>query len=417
MPLISLTCPKCSHVATVNSDVIYPVCPLCGTPFSLDNVQLPGDLVVLESYDSLEQYLSSGFRFLYFKAYDLLEDWSKKAKDEYKNDFWYMVLDLIGKIKIDVIFLLPEPNFVLSKVQMEYDAKTRIYHYARKKYASIELNEYEKLLSFYPDQASEQQRKWKKAPSHYDELKVENDEYVKKCEIIKNEYMDRLKEAASNDDQKAVVDNIQVWMHKVQHASIELDRYNQNITNFVLEDYEKTPNPGNKGKYSLYMILYVLSFFVFVTSIVDLAVSIYRQSGLTGPLSYLVSAFSSLLITGGMIFYIASTRLLKKHPIIAIAMIIVDLLVCASGILTSELQAIVKWFTIFSMSISLIFLFWFTIRVVKYTPRRTNKKHTIIGNFEALTTDNFLVNYSFDWLEYSGGNINPVYYKEDWSKQ
>ena len=127
MPLISLTCPKCSHVATVNSDVIYPVCPLCGTPFSLDNVQLPGDLVVLESYDSLEQYLSSGFRFLYFKAYDLLEEWSKKAKEEYKNDFWYMVLDLIGKIKIDVIFLLPEPNFVLSKVQMEYDAKEHAY--------------------------------------------------------------------------------------------------------------------------------------------------------------------------------------------------------------------------------------------------------------------------------------------------
>ena len=417
MPLISLTCPKCSHVATVNADIIYPVCPLCGASFSLDDVELPDDLVVNESYDSLEQYLSSGFRFLYFKAYDLLEEWSKKAKDEFKNDFWYIVLDLIGKIKMDVIFLLPEPEFVLSKVQMEHDAKTRIYHYARKKYASIELNEFQKILNFYPDQASEQQRKWKKASSRYDELKQQNSEYLKKCAIIKNEYLDRLKESASNDDQRAIVDNIQVWMNKVHHAAIELDRYDQNITNFVLDDYEKTPAPGNKGKFSLYLILYILSFFVFVISIVDLAISIYRQSGLVGPLSYVVSSASSLLITGGIVYYLTSTNLFRKHPIIAIALIILDVIVCASGIFTSEIQTIVKWFTIFSMAVSVIFLFWFTARLFKYFPRKRKNVNTIIGNFEQLTTDNFLVNYSFEWFEYSGNAVIDVHYKEEWSKQ
>ena len=114
MALVKICCPKCSGIYTIDPNSKTQRCPICGAPlFEGDEVDIP-DLSTPSDINSLSDALRHGFRLLYFRSYDRLYDFSKLMKESYPENYWTIMFELIGRIKIDLIFLLPKIEYSLS---------------------------------------------------------------------------------------------------------------------------------------------------------------------------------------------------------------------------------------------------------------------------------------------------------------
>ena len=415
MSLVKVICPKCGHTCGVDIDgKIFELCPICGhSVFTPVEGELP-DLSMPSHFDNLEDFLRTGFRFLYFRCYDLLLELSQKMKIDYSDNYWTFIFQLIGDIKIDVIFALPELDYSLSEEEMKEDMEARYYHYARKKYHYIPQAQFSKISGHYADLPGITRGHWIKAKTKYEEKSEVIHKYCEIASKIKTEYLFELDSRVKTEDQRKITDNLKIWTQNVLKASSELYRYNQIAEQQVKTDFNKTPSPGNKFKFVVYLTLYILSMFVFVISMFDLIISIINGEGFSGTSAFLVAGGGTALYAIALVYYIVAGRLFKQRPILTSILVISSIFIMASGMITANSKAIVNWYFVVLITISIIVMVFAILKIIKYAPHNTSKHNTVIGDWNALVNKEIKFDFSFEWEENALDNLVEINYKEDW---
>ena len=413
MALVKIICPKCQKVYTIDPSVTKQVCPICGAPlFEGSELDIP-NLEEPKNISSLSDALNYGFKLLYFRSYDRLLKFSKIMLEKYPNNYWSVLFELIGKSNLDFIFLLPKIDYTLTDEEIKEDARSRYYHYARKKYQKSPQSTFNKIAGFYPDIPSNKRNKWNKARTKYEEKLEEVNRYVSLTNLIREEYLERLDSLAISDDQKHINHNIKVWMDQVSHAQIDLYRYNQSIDNYVKEDYEETPNPGNKPVFLGYLSLYIIAFLTFVLSAVQIILTIINKEWMSRPVLYIIASISTVLILSASTLFLINRQIFRRLPVIGVAIMVTLLAICGAGIATAGVNSIVSWFAIFSVVIALVALFYTSVKIVKNLPRKT-ENGTIIGDLAKLSDHSFEVTYVFAFKLYQGEELDEITFSEDW---
>ena len=413
MALVKIICPKCQKVYTIDPSVTKQVCPICGAPlFEGSELDIP-NLEEPKNISSLSDALNYGFKLLYFRSYDRLLKFSKIMLEKYPNNYWSVLFELIGKSNLDFIFLLPKIDYTLTDEEIKEDARSRYYHYARKKYQKSPQSTFNKIAGFYPDIPSNKRNKWNKARTKYEEKLEEVNRYVSLTNLIREEYLERLDSLAISDDQKHINHNIKVWMDQVSHAQIDLYRYNQSIDNYVKEDYEETPNPGNKPVFLGYLSLYIIAFLTFVLSAVQIILTIINKEWMSRPVLYIIASISTVLILSASTLFLINRQIFRRLPVIGVAIMVTLLAICGAGIATAGVNSIVSWFAIFSVVIALVALFYTSVKIVKNLPRKT-ENGTIIGDLAKLSDNSFEVTYVFAFKLYQGEELDEITFSEDW---
>ncbi len=416
MSLLKTTCPKCGQSCVVDLDGIYQTCPVCGTSLVTPlEGELP-PLVVPETLGSLEECLGLGFRFLYFRKYDLLGELADKMKPEYPDSYWTWMFLLISDVKIDVIFLLPKIEYELSEEEIHEDVTARFYHSARKKYSHIPQAQFNKIAGIYPDLPGETRGKWKKARTKYDEKLDEITSYCQIASKIRTIYLHELEIRAKTEDQIQINKNIKIWLDEVNHASIDLYAYDKAANEMVNEDNKNTPYPGNRPKFIIYITLYVMSLITFIFTMANIIISLVNGYSDTSYVAYIMAGIGTLLFVISLAYYLIGAKMFKRKPIISTIGVIAAVVVCASGMLSATADVAVNWYFIVLAAFSFICMLFATQRGIKYAPHKTNKNGTIIGDFNALANNAIEFDFHFDWNSYIGGERADIRYKEEWTK-
>ena len=453
MALTKIVCPKCEQIYTATADSKYLICPLCGAPlFEGEEIDLP-DLSVPGDIDSLQSALRHAFRLLYFRSYNRLLEFTKLMKELYPENYWSVLFELIGRTEIDFIFLIPKVDYALDDEEVkedalqqikadieknhlldsEYrfsidakeaimkqigevkeDARARYYHYVRKKYSQTTQLAFNKIAGYYPDIPGNNKKKWNKARTKYEEKVELINSYSKVASIIREEYLEKLDQYASDEDQKNITYNIKIWLNQVAHAEVDLYRYNQSVENHVKDDYDRTPNPGNRPVFIGYVVFYLISLLTFVLSMTQIILSILNVDMMSNLvfLYFSASIFTVLLLVSSLVLF-AKQGLFKKHPILAVTGLTILFLVCVSGIVTAGIKMRINWFAIFAGAIALLVLFYTSVKLVKYFPRKSTND-TIIGNFQKLSNNTFVIDYSFEFQPYQGEEPREIIFTEKW---
>lgn len=417
MVLIKFTCPKCSYVYTMNSAISEQVCPICGAPFFEEHIDDLPNLDVPNNLSSSEDTFEYAFKLLYFRSYERIKDFVPFLEEHYPSSYWTYMFSLIGETGIDFIFLLPKVEYELSEDEIKEDARTRFYHYARRKYSKAPQSTFNKIAGFYPDVPSNNRRKWNKARTKYEEKMEMVEGYYQISNLIRNKYLDKFEELAVTNDQKIINHNLKIWMNKVSHAQVDLKRYNQSIDSIVREDYERTPNPGNRPLFTGYMILYLLSFLTTVISVSHVVLSLINRSFISGTMSYVSAAIASALIIASTILLLSNLGWLRDRPVISVISLIAVVFICGSGITTAGLDVLINWYFIFSFVVSIALLFYISFKIVKYMPHNTQSVGTIIGDYEKLKNDSFEVNFVFVFKIYQGDDPEELVFSRGWLKE
>ncbi|MBR0295028.1 MAG: hypothetical protein IJQ67_03895 [Bacilli bacterium] len=414
MALTKIVCPKCEQIYTATADSKYLICPLCGAPlFEGEEIDLP-DLSVPGDIDSLQSALRHAFRLLYFRSYNRLLEFTKLMKELYPENYWSVLFELIGRTEIDFIFLIPKVDYALDDEEVKEDARARYYHYVRKKYSQTTQLAFNKIAGYYPDIPGNNKKKWNKARTKYEEKVELINSYSKVASIIREEYLEKLDQYASDEDQKNITYNIKIWLNQVAHAEVDLYRYNQSVENHVKDDYDRTPNPGNRPVFIGYVVFYLISLLTFVLSMTQIILSILNVDMMSNLvfLYFSASIFTVLLLVSSLVLF-AKQGLFKKHPILAVTGLTILFLVCVSGIVTAGIKMRINWFAIFAGAIALLVLFYTSVKLVKYFPRKSTND-TIIGNFQKLSNNTFVIDYSFEFQPYQGEEPREIIFTEKW---
>ncbi len=415
MSLIKTTCPKCGQSCVVDLDGIYQTCPVCGTSLVIPfEGELP-PLEVPETLTSLEDSLRIGFRFLYFRQYDLLGELAEKMKPIYSYSYWTWMFLLISDVKIDVIFLLPNVEYELSEEEINEDMKARYYHAARKKYSHIPQTKFNKIAGLYSDLPGETRGKWKKARTKYEEKLEVITSYCEIASKIRTVYLHELETRAKTDDQTQIIKNIKVWLDEVNHASIDLYAYDKAANDVVNEDYKKTPYPGNRPKFIIYITFYVMSLTVFIFTMANIIISLVNGHSDTTYTGYIMAGIGTLLFAIALGYYLISAKMFKRRPILSVVGVIASVVVCASGMLSATADVVVNWYFIVLAAFSLLCLGFATQRGIKYSPHKTNKNGTVIGDFDALANNSIEFDFQFNWQPYIGADRVEIHYKDEWN--
>ena len=414
MPLVKLVCPKCSNVYAIDPERKVQRCPICGAPlFEGEEVDIP-DLTAPSDIDSLEVALSHGFRLLYFRSYDHLFDFAKLMRGTYPDEYWTYMFELIGKTGIDFIFLIPKVDYQLSKEEIEEDMRSRVYHYARKKYSKSPQLTFNKIAGYYPDLPGNNRKKWKKARTKYEEKNEMVEHYSEVAAMIRSEYLYKLDELAKTEDQKHINHNLKVWLDQVAHAKIDLYRYNQSAETYVRDDYDKTPNPGNKPLFTGFLIFYSIALITFILSIIQIVLTIVNSDLASNRvLLYTAASIYTFLILLSGILLIAGLGYIRQHPVMSVIAITVLTLICGSGIATAGFNVRINWFAIFAALIALVALFFTSIKLVKYLPHKS-AVGTIIGDFPKLADNSFELSFVFAFKNYEGEDPEEILFSENW---
>ena len=414
MALIKFVCPKCSSVYTIDPNSKTQRCPICGAPlFEGEEVDIP-DLSTPSDINSLSDALRHGFKLLYFRSYDRLYDFSQLMKESYPNNYWTVLFELIGKVKLDLVFLLPKIDYTLDNDEIKDDVKSRYYHFARKKYAKSPQSTFNKIAGYYPDIPGNNRKRWNKARTKYEEKLEMVESYSEIASLIRTEYMDKLDSIAESEEQKNINFNIKVWLDQIAHAKLDLFRYNQTANEFVKNDYDRTPNPGNKPVFLGYLVFYLLAFLTLVLSVTQIVLSIINPNLANNTaLSFVsVSVYAVIIILSGVLLLI-NRNMFRNHPVVSVFAVAILALISASGIATAGFKTRVNWFAIFAAVTSLVSLFYTSVKLIAYFPRKTNGA-TIIGDYQKLSTNTFDVTFVFTFKTYEGEAPKEITFSENW---
>ena len=404
MGLVKRICPKCGQALTIDESLKVKVCPVCGA--KLDDKNDDEEKGIESPSLSYDEYINKGLDALKNNDITLISSFIEPMKEQYGSFFFTALFALIIETKIDFIYHLPEIYESLSEEEVDEDMRSRYYHLARRKYFKVPQKTYNKIAGKYADIPGESRGKWNRSITSYTKKEAEIKKYSKIAELIRDKYLSSLEEKMYSQLDKDIVFNIKIWLDKVSHASIDFYSYNLKADEVVKKDYNDTPNPGNKTKFFSYLLVYLVSLAGLIFNTVEMIIEGVSGSAFHGPLAYIFAAISTTIYVFAVAIAIASGRLLSRFPLFAVSLIILSALICTGGIVTADLAGSV-WFNITSIVISLTSVIITTYKMVYYYPHRQNT-NTIIGNFQALVDDSFVVDFKYDWSKYSGGSYTNI---------
>lgn len=359
----------------------------------------------MNSVDSID-IIERGKKLVLEGDFFNLSNLAKEMFESKTSDFYSSYFYIVSLLKFDFVNNDKLPRYILNKNEIEDDIKSRIYHAARNKYYSISDTSFENLSQYYPDVAGNKRNTWHKARTKYDDNK---DQINCMFKTIKNEcdpYIIKMKETAEGEEENLIINKLTFFINYISFAQFELNRYNTDANTFVKNDYDKTPNPGNKPKFIMFLTLIILSFFLFSISMsLILFISIkgyyiFNESLEIRIVATILTSF--FLIVMSLYFIIKSDLFSMRKPIIPTAISLLTFLLVLSGILTlfSNELFLEIWYSIVGAIISLISFVYCLVMMIKNKPSNTYNCGTYIGNYKALINNSFKVDFPFKWNKF-----------------
>lgn len=357
---------------------------------------------------SLVEIIQCGFIMLEEKDLNSLKLLSKHLIDKHSKCFWGYCFMSISETGINLTKPIQSVSYQLNNNDIQEDIKARIYYHARIKYFKAPTNKYEAICAFYPDVPGEKRNEWHRANTPYDKKLQRVLSLKKKYDFISTNYLHQMEIYSTSEKEVAIVHNFKLWGEYIEHALSGLNDYDKKAEAFVKEDFKKTPNPGNQKGFVVYTIFFALSLLLTLFSATRTIFSFSLPLERWADMIFSISSSVSLLGVSAM--FISRSKLFNKiHPILVSSLILLVVIVAVLNIVstftTNELDIYVSSF------IGLIGLIggFFTAKKMRYYfPRNTYKCGSYIGNYKALCSNNFKVNFSYEWAHYLEGKEQEV---------
>lgn len=390
-------CPHCESYFKLTDNSSR--CPFCGK--EIEDVSLTGLNIDRNLYDLIE----SGFIMLQKEDFDSVKQLGDKLIKEYPHCFWGYCFISIGEIKIDITQSINDVSYQLNDLEIQEDLKTRIYHKARNKYYKCTTSTYEAICDHYPDVPLERRGEWKKCPSNYDKKLESIKEKLKLFILVKDKYLSNMEIYSISEKEMAIVHNFRLWGELLEHGLNELTRYNKKANELVDSDYKKTPNPGNKVHFLFYNLLLVASFVILLLSIGGEILSNFIRNDIFFIIDLSFNSITSILFITICVFTSIKTKLFSKgHVFLGSLLVLLSTIISTLNIFfvfhDSFFKYIFDGIMVISGLISLIFSIY---KMNYYLPRNTYVNGTYIGNYKALVTNSFKVEFSFEWKVFTKG--------------
>lgn len=396
-------CPHCESFIDEES-LVDDLCPFCGKKI------VKGDGYHFDSDINLYRCIENGLLFCELNKYDELKDLSEHMLHNYPKCFWTYCFLAITDIKINITKPIDNISYQLNKKEVQEDMKTRIYHKARWKYIKSSETTYEAICEHYPDIPGEKRGTWDKCFSSYDKKLQNIKAKLALYAHVEKNYLSQMEIYAINDKEMAIVHNFRLWGDYLKHGLDELNKYNSSANEFVTKDYKQTPNPGNKLNYSLYFIFLQVSVFLILCSVTPLTLKTVLRNDVFFILDLTTSSLSSLLFSFLVGFMLFKTKTFHKgHFLFGSLAIILGIVIAILNVFFVFHISIFKYIlSALIASTGLVCMVFAIFKMKFYLPRNTYVNGTYIGNYKALVTNGFEVDFNFTWSIFEEGHEQPV---------
>lgn len=357
---------------------------------------------------SKDNYFNEALSLLKEEEFRMLEKIGREMIAAYPDDFYSYAFFAMGNIGFDLIAGKEVPNYYINHNDIELDMKGRVYFWARKKYALASNRILGPLCDYYPNDVDFQTRRPRRMRSNYDKkihelLIIYNRGRDKKTYLTK-----KMKELAKDDNEKKILNNYILYWDNIDESYKEMGRYHVEAKEFVKNDFDRTPSPGNLKGFILSLLMLIFSSTSVVMSVIEIIFMI--QSGFKvlssfGSATALVVAISMLIIT--IMFVVSSPVLNRGAHNVAKGIIICSVVgIAASGISTCYVSLVRQtsclggiWFFVLGILFGLLLGVYSLIFLLKYFPHNTLKNKTIIGDYKSLMRNKFSVDFPFEFAK------------------
>ncbi len=392
----TIICPFCNKEIHIESQNKLK-CPECHNDLSF----------LLENDDTLSSFIKYGHQLRKDKEYKNLKTIADLMMVKYPSCFYSYCFASIGLLEFDFISEMPSYFYILNKNEIEDDIKSRLYHLSRVKYISIPDYSFDLLSSHYPDIAGEKRGVWLKSKTAYEEKRKEVNQINSYIDSFCGEYFKRMEQFAKDDDEKQIVINFNKYLEFIHFATSELDRYEEDANAFAQSDFNRTPKPGNKPKFFIYLSLFIMCVLLFVIStfnnVFALVNGLENPNINNSPVTLISSILTTVLIVVMTIFISVKGKLFSKSKILlGISFIAFTFVLSFAGIYSSSTSNLFAevWYSFVGLAISIAVGILSMIRLIKLKPNNTYVG-TYIGNFDALIKNNFFTTYTFTWHHFN----------------
>lgn len=357
---------------------------------------------------SLVDLIQHGFIMLEEKDLKKLKLLSKHIIEKHPKCFWGYCFMSISETGLDLTKPISNVSYQLNNDDIQEDIKARIYYYARIKYFKAPTNKYEAICGFYPDVPGEKRNEWHRSITPFDKKLKRVLSLKKKYDLISTNYLHQMEIYSKSEKEVTIVHNFKLWGEYIIHALNSLDDYDKKAESFVKADFKKTPNPGNKKGFIIYTVFFIISLLLTLLSITRTIFSFNLALDKWIDMVFSISSSMALLGVSG-IFIFKSKLFNKLNPILVSSLILLVIIVAVLNIVSSftanELDIYVSLFIGF---IGLVGGFFTLKKMRYYFPRNTYKCGSYIGNYKALCSNDFKINFSYEWTLYLEGKEQEV---------
>lgn len=396
-------CPHCESFIAEET-LVDDRCPFCGKKI------IKGDSYHYDSDINLYKSIENGLLFAELNKFDELLKLGNDMLNNYPKCFWTYCFLAIGDIKINITKPIDNISYQLNKKEIQEDMKTRIYHKARYKYVKSTQATYEAICEHYPDIPGEKRGMWNKCLSNYDK-KLENiKSKLELFKLVENKYLSQMEIYAISEKEMAIVHNFKLWGEYLKHGLEELKKYDSSADDFVNKDFKKTPNPGNKLNYTLYFAFLLSSIFLFISAVSPNILQPILRNDIFFIVDIIVSSFSSLLfiLLVGFLLYKGKT-FNEGHVFVGALIIVLTIVIAILHVFFVFHSSIFKYIVNSLVSLGgLVGIVFAIFKMKYYLPRNTYVNGTYIGNYKALVTNNFEVDFHFNWTIFDEGHEDEV---------
>lgn len=301
---------------------------------------------------------------------------------------------------------------MLNTNDMNIDVKARLYHAAREKYKNTGDKLLNKIKDFYPDEHPNK-KTTKKMRTNYD-INLDNVEYLYGRIGNFNKKYKFMSSLAKEEEEIKFVNNYKAYFDYLCFAKSQLDSYNLKANEFIQSDFDRTPKPGNKRLFIIYIFLGVLSLFTLSLSSAHIGLLL---SGFSEYMS-LFDAFASIgvaiIVLVMVILIIVKTPRLKnrEHKTRITLVILTTIALDTAGIATifssTDSNRIGEWFFIFGLVSGISVFVYSVVSTLKNMPKKLNVNNTFIGDYKRLANNNLDIVYPYEWPKYKGTKMSSI---------
>ena len=386
------------------------ICPFCNKEINVESVKeikcpdCHNDLsFLLDEDDLLTSFIQYGNKLRKNKDFKNQKIIADLMMVKFPLCFYSYCFASIGLLEFDFIIEKPSYFYTLDKNQIEDDIKSRLYHLSRIKYVSIPDYSFDLLSSHYPDIAGEKRGVWLKSRTAFEEKRKEVSKINYYIDSFCSEYLKKMKDLVTDGVEEQIVINFNKYIEFINFATEELDRYEKDANDFAQSDFDRTPKPGNKPKFVMYLSLFIMCVLLFAISTFNNVFALVN--GLDNPnqnsanVILISSILTTILILIMTIFISIKGKLFsKKKIILGVSLITFAFILSFAGIYSSSTSNLFTevWYSFVGLIISIAVGIFSVFRLIKLRPKNTYVG-TYIGNFDALIKNNFFTSYSFSW--------------------